>query len=190
MRIATVTLAVLLCAATGAAQTVPAAPATGAPRGNLDQLKTFLSLTDPQIQQIKNLEMTQRAVLRPMFKDLATIGRDLRAALKKEPVDPARVTQLRAELQSKRTDIQTQRAVLRTQIQGVLTTQQQAQLQQLQDALNLQAAARQAAMLDLIQARNGLFGMRGRLGARFMAGAARRRGRMAAPAMQAPKASP
>ena len=191
MKVLTVTLVVLLCAATVVAQTAPAVPAQPAAKATFEQLKSYLNLTDSQVEQIKSLETTQRTTLGPIYKEMATIGRNLRTELKKEPVDPARITQLRAELQSKRSDIQNQRAQLRTQIQGVLTTQQQAQLQQLEEALKLQVPARQAAMMDLIPAPNGLPGMRGRLAAaRFMDRWGRQRGQMEMPAVNVPKSNP
>lgn len=192
MRIASVTLVVLLFAATALAQTAPAVPAQPATGMRFEQLKSYLDLTPSQVEQLKSLETTQRTTIMPIFKEMRTIDTNLRAELNKQPVDPARITQLRAESQTKRTDIQSQRAQLRTQILGVLNTQQQAKLQQLEEALKLQVPARQAAMLDLIPAPNGVLGMQGRMAeARFMNRWGQRRwGQMEMSGMNAPKSNP
>jgi Spy/CpxP family protein refolding chaperone len=170
MKTAIATLAVLLCATAVMAQTGPMNRAQRFPQANFEQLKSFLGLTDQQAEQIKNLRKTQFEAIQPMLQALRQTRQDLRAELNKNTIDSTRVSQLRDQIKSQLAALQTKRSELQTQVRNVLTQLQQSQLAQLEEALKVQAAAREAAALGLITPPQGMQGMRGMLGRQPMMG--------------------
>jgi hypothetical protein len=127
-------------------------------------------LTDQQVDQIKNLRKAQLETVQPLLQTLRQTRQNLRAELKKDPIDSGRVSQLREQVESQLAALQTKRTELQTQIRNVLTSQQLSQLAQLENALKVQAAAREAVALGLITPPAGFRGMRGMLRRPLMTG--------------------
>jgi Spy/CpxP family protein refolding chaperone len=170
MKTAMATLAVLLCATALVAQTGPTYRVRRPRPADFEQLRTFLGLTDQQVDQIKNLRKAQLETVQPLLQTLRQTRQNLRAELKKDPIDSGRVSQLREQVESQLAALQTKRTELQTQIRNVLTSQQLSQLAQLENALKVQAAAREAVALGLITPPAGFRGMRGMLRRPLMTG--------------------
>ncbi|MBM3792238.1 MAG: periplasmic heavy metal sensor [Acidobacteria bacterium] len=152
MKTVLATMALLVLSGTVMGQAGPGDRA-GRPRGGgFGELKEQLSLTDTQIESLKALLKAQREALKPQVLELAQLGRQLREELQKDPVDAARVSRLRAEIQAGKNALQAVRSQDRQQLRSVLSPDQVAMLAKFEEALGLQQAARQAAALGLIEA--------------------------------------
>jgi Spy/CpxP family protein refolding chaperone len=160
MRFAKYTIAVLLLA--GAvfavfAQQGPAAKrrpmragAQAAQNGAPQALSDYLKLTADQEAQIKAIQTSHREAVQPFAEQMRAKSTELRNAMKADPVDSAKVTALRAEIGKLREDMKAQRDSFAAKFRNVLSVEQQKSLEALEQALKLQAAARQAAHLGLI----------------------------------------
>jgi Spy/CpxP family protein refolding chaperone len=113
-------------------------------------LVDYLKLTSEQQSQLRTLQTSMRDAIQPLTQQLRSKAQELRDALKTDPVDSAAVTRLRGEIQTLRGNIKAQRDSFATKSLQVLNADQQKLLEGLQQALTLQAAARQAARLGLI----------------------------------------
>jgi len=155
MKIVTVWMVVLLCCGVLPADQRPFDRAPRADGIQADQLKTYLGLSDQQLQDLKALQGQFREAARPIAEQLGEKAKELRQARQQDPVDEALVSRLQAEIAG----LQSQVAVLRTQFQshaqGVLTADQMARLAALEQALALVPAAHQAAALNLLDAPEG-----------------------------------
>ncbi|MFH1574384.1 MAG: periplasmic heavy metal sensor [Acidobacteriota bacterium] len=152
MKTVLATMAILVLSGTAMGQAGPGDRA-GRPRGGgFGELKEQLSLTDTQIESLKALLKAQREALKPQALELAQLGRQLREELQKDPVDAARVSRLRADIQARKNALEAVRSQNREQLRSVLSPDQVAVLAKFEEALGLQQAARQAAALGLIEA--------------------------------------
>lgn len=165
----------VLFAGTAFAQRGPMARTPGS-GPNLQALKTYLNLTDAQVTSLQTVQTSLRNAIQPLAQDLAAKTKALREENSKTTPDPNVVSQLKADIASLRSQIQTQRSNYQGQAQAVLTTDQVTALNKLEEALKLVVVAREAVALDLISGPEG-FGagmMRAPRGAGMMA--PRRRG--------------
>jgi Spy/CpxP family protein refolding chaperone len=157
MRIARWTAGVILLAATAFAQQGPPARRPGNGPG-LQALKTYLNLTDAQVTALAAVQTSLRNAIQPLAQDLAAKTKALRDENSKTTPDPNVVSQLKSEIASLRDQIQTQRSSFRAQAQALLTSDQIAALNKLEQALKLLVTAREAAALDLIDFPEGFGG--------------------------------
>jgi Spy/CpxP family protein refolding chaperone len=158
MKIYAVPVAVLLCAGMLAAQ--QGTPNRG-PRANAmqtDQLKTYLGLSDQQVQDISGVQSSFRQAAQPLMQQMAEKSKDLRQAMQQNPVDSSLVNQLKSDLSGLRDQMQSLRTQYRAQAQGYLTEDQKTKLGALEQALTLLPAARQAAGMNLLEAPAGAAG--------------------------------
>ncbi len=149
MRIATVSFAVLLAAAAAFAQQGP--PGAGPYRGMVqtDQIKTFLNLSDQQVQDLTGIETSLRDSARPLMQQMREKAQTLRQTLKQDP--NADVTQLKADMASLRSQMKDLHAQYQAQAQKVLTEEQKVNLATLQKALELMPTIHQAIGLNLLE---------------------------------------
>ncbi len=126
-----------------------------APVPPTDALKEYLKLSDQQLADLKAVQKSMREALKPIVDQLAVKGKALREELKKTPVDTAAVTKLRSDIQALHDQAKPIRANYSKQAVGILAHDQQAALANLEQALSLQAAARQAVGLNLIEPPEG-----------------------------------
>jgi len=169
MKTAQLLLAAALLAGTALAQ-------QGAPRADMspktpptDAIKAYLKLTDQQATDLQALRTSLREAVRPLARQLADKTKTLREELKKDPVNATAVSTLRAEINDLKVQISAKRDEYGAKSRKVLSGEQLAALDALQQALSLLPAARQAIGLNLIDIPEGLAGMLG--GGRRAAGA-------------------
>jgi len=118
--------------------------------GGHESLKSHLSLTDDQLQQLQNLRRDQFERMRPSIEQMAEKQRALDEALAAASPDPALVGRLTIELQQIRKEIPDSRETLREQALAILGADQRAKLDDLGEALQLHATATQAVGLNLL----------------------------------------
>ena len=131
----------------------PAAPGPKASR--LDALKSYLQLSDQQVQDMTALLTTFRTSVQPIHQQIMTDQTQLKQELVKSSPDSNVVAQLLVDVKNLRAQIKTKRDALRPQLLAVLSDSQKNSLSTLQQALSVQQAAHQAAALDLIEGPQG-----------------------------------
>jgi len=133
---------------------------------NVNDLKTFLGLTDAQVTQLRELRQQERQALRSVVQQVAEKHRALREALQAGSTDATALGQLLVDIQNLRKQIQSTNENFRSQALALLTADQKAKLAQLEAAAKLAPAIRQAAALNLLAPPAGAgFGLGlGRLG--------------------------
>ncbi len=155
MKIATSLLTLVFCMGLLAAQpghmgmgSMPPARASAVPP--LDQLKTYLTLSDAQVTKLQDVQKTWRDTAQPLMEQVGAKTRELREAMRENPVVPSKVDALKAELDALQKKVQVLRDQYQPQALAVLSTQQQSLLATLQKVLELIPAAQQAAFVNLI----------------------------------------
>lgn len=115
-----------------------------------DALKDVLGLSDAQVQQL--VEMRQKAAEdnRAVAEQIRAKRLELAELLKATNPDPLKIGQLHIEIQKLQQQRLTRLEQLRTQTMTVLTAAQKQKLADLEKALALARAARQAVGLGLI----------------------------------------
>ncbi len=151
MRICGVLSAMILFAVGALAQSEPGNRALRDRAPAFDELKDALQLHEQQLEYLKSVIASQREALQPLIREQAQRARDLRHEMKKEPVDPSRVSQLRGEIKAGRDQVNARRSEFIAAIRAKLTPTQLDKLADLEKALSLEAAARQARALGLIE---------------------------------------
>jgi Spy/CpxP family protein refolding chaperone len=141
------TLLPIAFAAALAAQTTTT-PGTNTNR--FSQLQTYLGLSGAQLTSLEQIRQSESQALQAIQQSLATKEQALRTLLNGSSPDAAAVGQAMLDLQSTRQQIQQQRQQFRTQALAVLTTDQQAKLQNLTQAQQLQPDVSEATALNLI----------------------------------------
>ncbi len=152
-----VLLAFVLSVGTVLAQQGPPPGGHGWGAPNLDALKTFLQLSDQQVQSIKALQTSFRDTVKPIHQQIMTKEQELHQEMAKTSPDSAVVAQLMVDVKNLRSQIKTTRAGQQPQLLALLNDGQKSSLASLQQALSLQQAAHQAAGLGLIDAPEGAF---------------------------------
>ena len=127
-----------------------AGPHWGMPR--LDALKSFLQLSDKQVQDFTALLSSFRDTVKPIHEQIMAKQKQREQEMAKASADPSVVAQLMVDVKDLRTQIKSKRDELQPQMLAILSDSQRGQLAALQQALSLQQAARQAAALGLIEA--------------------------------------
>jgi uncharacterized protein (DUF342 family) len=151
MRKAITILALILGAGTLLAQKDgPAMGSSGAPR--LDALKSFLQLSDKQVQDLTALLTSLRDSVKPVHEQIAAKKMELKQEMDKTSPDSGAVAQLMVDIKNLQSQIKTKRDELRPQLIALLSDSQKTALTTLQQALSLQQAALEAAASDLIEA--------------------------------------
>lgn len=141
-------------------------------------LKDYLGLTDAQVEQIRSLRKQEAANMQTQAAATRAKALELRQLVQSASPDAAKVGALTLELKQLREGMAASRSGLSDQAKAVLNADQQAKLKELEAALKLGPAARQAVGLGLVEApvvegapggrgAAGAGGPRGRLGARF-----------------------
>jgi Spy/CpxP family protein refolding chaperone len=146
MRISAATIALILVATFAWAQ--PSGPA-------LTGLKTYLSLTDGQVQSLQTIQKGLRSSTATLRQQVAAKQTELNTNLQSGSASAATVGQLQLDILALRKQIGDAEAATRPQMLAVLTPNQQALLQKLVEAQKLQAAVREAEMLGLVSPAGG-----------------------------------
>jgi len=122
------------------------APATP----QLTALKDYLGLTDQQVQQITDMRRKAAEENRTLAEQARTIRQQIADLMKSANPDPARIGQLHLDLRKLHEQRLARLEQVRTQALTVLNAEQKQKLADLEKALSLGPAARQAAALGLI----------------------------------------
>jgi Spy/CpxP family protein refolding chaperone len=156
MKIATVSLAMLLSVAVVFAQRGPlgGGPRMGAVQTDL--IKSFLNLSEQQLQDLKNLQTSFRDAAHPLMQQIREKAQTLRQTM--EQNSSADVTQLKADLASLQSQVKDLRAQNRNQALGILTEDQKTNLATLQKVLEMMPTAHQALGLSLLEGPEGFPG--------------------------------
>jgi Spy/CpxP family protein refolding chaperone len=178
MKTTTLLITLLLCGGILVAQPGPMdrPPRDGVPP--MDQLKEYLTLTDAQVQSLKDVQKAWRDAAQPVMEQMAEKSKQLRDAMHQNTVDQATVDSLKAALADLQKKAQSIRDQFQPQALSLLTSQQKTALTALQKALELMPAAQQAAFFNLLDSPQGVpggfglnsFGPEGRRGPGMMGG--------------------
>jgi len=173
MKITTTLLSVLFCGGVLLAQPGPRDRGPMAMVPQTDPLKAFLSLTDAQLQSLKDVQKAERDAAEPVMEQIAAKSKELREALHQNPVDQAQVDKLKAALADLQKQLQSLRDQFQPQALNILNAQQKTALATLQKALELIPAAQQAVFFNLLDSPQGApggFGPTGHRGPGMMGG--------------------
>jgi Spy/CpxP family protein refolding chaperone len=156
-KLLTLSIAVLLCsgvllAQRGSFERGPRMEGASA-TAPTDLIKTYLNLTDAQLQSLQTVQSAFRDAASPIMKQIREKSQAQREAMQQN--NTALVAQLQAEIDNLRKQEQSLRSQYKLQAQNVLTGDQKAKLAALQAALDLMPAAQQASMLNLIDSAQG-----------------------------------
>ncbi len=116
-----------------------------------DALREHLSLTEDQIVRLHQVQRDRMQQMRPAVQQIAEKQQALEQELQSPAPDPATVGRLTLEIRELRQRMPMSREALRDQALSILTPDQQAKLDALNEAMKLQPAAAQAMALNLIE---------------------------------------
>ncbi|MGC8759635.1 MAG: Spy/CpxP family protein refolding chaperone [Bryobacteraceae bacterium] len=125
----------------GASQGQPAAPAA---------LKEYLGLTDQQVQQLLDLRRQAAEDNRGVVEQIRAKRQELATLMQTANPDPAKAGQLLVDIRKLEDQRRARLDEFRTKALGLLTAEQKQKLAELEKALTLGPAARQAVGLGLI----------------------------------------
>lgn len=150
MRIATLIVTAALAVSTLAAQLGPR------PRGDreggpqLDEIKSYLGLSDEQMQQFQTLRQSFHESVRAIMEDTRAKRQQLREEMARESPNPGIVGDLTVQLQQARKQMGEKRKEFGDQARNLLTEEQKTKLAALETARALLPAIRQAQGLQLL----------------------------------------
>jgi len=124
--------------------------AAGQAMAGAGALKDYLGLTDAQMEQMRTLRREQAEQVRPEAQAVQAKAQELRKEMQSSTPDAAKVGQLTVELKQLREKAIAERSGFSDKARAVLTPDQKAKLQALEEAAKLAPAARQAAAMGLI----------------------------------------
>lgn len=120
--------------------------------GTPDALKSYLELSDQQVQDLQNVEKSFRDAARPTMEQI----RDKMQTLRETRRSGGDVTQLQSDLTTLQEQVKKLRDQYRDQSLAVLTETQKTKLTDLENALKLMPAAQEALGLNLLEAPEGM----------------------------------
>lgn len=116
----------------------------------VDALKNYLGLQDSQIQSLRQFQQQHFQAVRPLIAELAAKHEALREQLDRGSADAAALGKALLEIESLRKRLADAHTAARNQALGVLTGDQRAKLEALEQARKLAPAIRQAEALGLL----------------------------------------
>lgn len=123
-----------------------------------DQVKTYLSLTDAQVQSLQAIQQQERSTLSSVHQQLAQKQRALAQAMQSGSADATTLGNLLLDIVNLRKELTQGQTTYHTQAVAVLTAAQQTKLQALQAAADLAPTIRQAEFLYLVTRPAGAMG--------------------------------
>lgn len=149
MRLTTLLVTGALAVSTLAAQPGPRGERQRGPQ--FDQIKSYLGLSEEQIQQFQTLRQSFRESVRTMMEDTRAKRQQLRDEMARESPSPAIVGDLTVQLQQVRKQVREKHKEFGEQARNLLTEEQKAKLVALDEAKALLPAIRQAQGLQLLE---------------------------------------
>src|SRR5512136_395719 len=128
-----------------------AAPDRPAQTSRFDELKTYLNLTDSQIQSIQQAQQKAMESQRSVLEQIQSKQQTLHDLLDRGTSDAAAVGKLMLDIRALQKQIEQARTATRTQLLGFLTAEQKTKLAALEQAAKLWPLIQQGAMLGLLE---------------------------------------
>ncbi len=126
-----------------------------------DQVQSYLSLTDAQIQSLQQLRQSEMTALNPVMDQIAPLRQSLQTQLQSGSADAAAVGKLVLNIQALEQQVTTARNSFRDQALALITADQKTKLADLQSAADLMPTIQQAMSLNLLSPPKGLEGAPG-----------------------------
>jgi hypothetical protein len=118
----------------------------------VNALKTYLNLTDSQLQSFKQIAQQTRTTVQPLMQQINTKSKALQDLRRQGSADAAALGNLVVEIDNLRKQVADARTSAHTQVLAVLTADQKTKLTALEEAAKLIPAIHEAAALGLIEA--------------------------------------
>lgn len=118
----------------------------------LNDVKAALGLSDETVSQLQQLRRDQREALRSTFQQIRDNERKLHETLEAGRADATALGNMLLTIQNLRKQVRDSAETYRTQALALLSDEQKAKLQSLEEAAKMRAAIQQAASLNLLKA--------------------------------------
>jgi Spy/CpxP family protein refolding chaperone len=130
----------------------PAGPGRrqGPPPGGTQAVQQYLGLTDDQVQQIEKTRDAARTSTRDVADELRAREIEMRSVMESGSADAGAVGKLALEIEALRSQMTQAVATARQNVLALLTPEQHAKLQALEEAAKLRPAIDEAAGLGLL----------------------------------------
>jgi Spy/CpxP family protein refolding chaperone len=129
------------------------------PEPSLDALKTYLNLTDTQVQGLQQIRQQEWQANRTTMQTIRQSQANLDSMLKTGGADAATTGKLLVDIQALRSTMSKTHESFSAQAANTLTADQKAKLKTLQDAMALMPAIHQASALGLLAPPQGAGGL-------------------------------
>ena len=129
------------------------------PEASLDALKTYLNLTDSQVQGLQQIQQQEWQANRTTMQTIRQSQANLDSMLQKGGADAATTGKLLVDIQALRSSMLKTHESFSAQAANTLTVDQKAKLKTLQDAMALMPAIHQASALGLLAPPQGSGGL-------------------------------
>lgn len=149
MRLTTLLMTGALAVSTLAAQPGPRGERQRGPQ--VDQIKSYLGLSEEQIQQFQTLRQSFRESVRTIMEDTRAKRQQLREEMARESPSPAIVGDLTVQLRQAHKQVGEKHKEFGEQARNLLTGEQKTKLAALEEAAALVPAIRQAQGLQLLE---------------------------------------
>ena len=141
------------------------------PEPSLDALKSYLNLTDSQVQGLQQIQQQERQANRTTMQTIRQSQANLDSLLQKGGADAATTGKLLMDIQALQSSMSKTHDSFSAQAANTLTVDQKAKLKTLQDAVALMPAIHQAMGAGLLAPPQGASGPSGAM--RFRGGPGR-----------------
>ena len=142
----------------------PFGPPGGGQQPTFQELKTYLTLTDSQVQGLQQVQQQMREAVQSILRDIQTKEQSLRDQVQKGGADPAALGRLLIDIETQRKRVSDQRTTFQGQALNQLTAAQKTKLKALEEAANLNDEIREATALMLLTPPDAPAGLAGPLG--------------------------
>jgi Spy/CpxP family protein refolding chaperone len=129
------------------------------PEPSIDALKTYLNLTDSQVQGLQQIQQQERQTNRSTMQRIRQSQANLDGMMQKGGADAAAAGRLLVEIQDLQGSMSKAHESFSAQAANTLTADQKAKLKTLQDAMALMPAIHQASALGLLASPQGSGGL-------------------------------
>jgi Spy/CpxP family protein refolding chaperone len=129
------------------------------PEPTLDALKSYLNLTDSQVQGLQQIQQQERQANRTTMQTIRQSQANLDSMLQKGGADAATTGKLLMDIQALQGSMSKTHDSFSAQAANTLTADQKAKLKTLQDAMALMPAIHQASALGLLASPQGSGGL-------------------------------
>jgi Spy/CpxP family protein refolding chaperone len=121
------------------------------PEARFDEVKAAVGLTDEQVSQLLQLRRDERQALRLTFQPMREKQRALHESLQAGGADPTTLGQLLLDIENLKQQARDTNDQFQTQALGLLSNEQKANLQTLEEAAKLRSTIGQATGLNLLK---------------------------------------